>query len=91
MTEEDQKLVALAALHGCRFRRFDIAGGYRNMWSYEGSKVSKWTIGRAAEFYLYKHGLRSEPEHSEYDIRTERDTLSGGEDVDPAFLASVLS
>lgn len=84
MTEEDQKLVALAALHGARFKRSPT--GY---WYTQEGNPTKRTIGRAAEFYLFLNGLRTESQHREYQLRTEG--TPGAKDVDPAFLASVLA
>ena len=73
MTEEDQKLVALAALHGARFTRRPSDHNEQMMvWiSTRYSDAGKWSLPRAAEFYLYKEGLRSAYEHLEYDAATD--------------------
>jgi len=90
MTEEDQMLVARAALHGARFRRRDgVGGGGGKLWFAEGCEgTAKWTVGRAAEYYLWKHGMRTDAEHREYSKRTD---FGAPQEVDPAFIASVLS
>ena len=82
MTEEDQKLVALAALHGARFYRVRI--GEDLLWRTVGSTINKWSIGRAAEWYLWKEYLRTDEQHHEYDRRT--DALCSQE-LDPEWLA----
>lgn len=89
MTEEDQKLVALAALHGARFYRLNpVHNG--SMWGEESyPKISKWTICRAAEYYLWQNGLRSDAEHGDYDART--DYYDKAQEVDAQFMASVLA
>lgn len=90
MTEEDQMLVTHAALHGCRFVRISM-NGHRGMWSYLGApgNLSKWTIGRAADFYLWTHKMRSDAEHDNYDGRT--DHYREAQDLDQEFMASVLA
>lgn len=96
MTEEDQILVALAALHGARFVRTVSDWQGLLMWSYVADDTNKyntppgkWTIGRAAEHYLYARGLRSVEEHREYHRRTGGQ--EGPVEVDSEFIASVLS
>lgn len=92
MTEEDQKLVADAALHGARFyRKPGGTSGSGQMWCIIDSipGMTKWTVGRAAEFYLWKNGLRTNEQHNDYDRRT--DVYDQGQDIDPKFLESVLA
>lgn len=66
MTEEDQLLVAHAALHGARFVRI------RMLWGIQQSPfISKWSIGRAAARYLYDHGLMTPEAWANYERRTD--------------------
>lgn len=89
MTEEDQKLVALAALHGARFYRRE-PNPHGSLWSIESiPEVTKWTLGRAAEWYLWKNGLRSDAEHVDYNTRT--DVYSEAQEIDATFLESALA
>jgi hypothetical protein len=92
MTEEDQKLVALAALHGARFTR--RKNGYWLAHSQDFSLMptlytGKYTIARAAEHYLHANGLRSDADHKEYQLRTCLYTAP--QNIDPEFIASVLA
>jgi hypothetical protein len=88
MTEEDQKLVALAALHGAKFSR-KPNNGY---WIADGQDWDggMYTIGRAAERYLWEHELRGDAEHIEYKGRTSRDLWSP-QDIDSAWVERVLA
>lgn len=86
MTEEDQKLVALAALHGARFERVN-AYSSQMMWSCKHVKVGMLSIGRAAVKYLHGEGLMTEEDMLEYLRRT---MCFDVQDVDEAFIKSVL-
>jgi hypothetical protein len=88
MTDEDQTLVAMAALHGAKFIRVNSSGD--RMWAYAGyDGVREWfTIARAAADYLYQHDLLSKAQFGAYLSRREP---VRAEEVDPQFVASVLA
>lgn len=76
MTDEDQQLVARAALHGARFCRVRSLGApwqRGKLWSIDNdpNAIARWSIGRAAEAYLWKNGMRTDDEHYEYNARTD--------------------
>lgn len=65
MTEEDQRLVARAALAGFRFSRTD--SGY---WTCDTHPMNKFTIGRAAALALRDAGLMSPADFDDHDSRS---------------------
>jgi hypothetical protein len=73
LTEEDQNLVARAALIGVKFGRVTM----NECWTathpdFEGrSTIAKYTIGRAACIALHRLGLISDEEMRDYQLRTD--------------------
>lgn len=86
MTEEDQMLVAKAALAGVRFYRTNTGYWKSSLHDSSDSAGGKYTIGRAAAYALLRLGMMTEREHENYSNRTCHH--GGPVDVDISALQS---
>lgn len=86
MTEEDQKLVAHAALMGVRFWRA-TRDGDQYWYNSVTPDSGMFTMGRAAAKALCDLGLMPHDEYLEYERRTDRGLHDPRDDIDLSALA----
>lgn len=85
MTEEDQLLVAKAALAGVRFYRTTRSGFWRSSEHVSSGSGGNYSIGRAAVVALTHLGLMTDEDRADYFRRTKH--LDKVVDVDISALA----